>query len=206
MRRLRPFGALVLATAAWGVATSAGKYAVGGLGAFTTLFIEVSTGALVLWAVMWRVRPRWTVAVGQYAFLGLLEPLIAYGALDLGLQHTGAADAALLDGLQSMMVLILGVIFVNAAVGARSVAGVLIATAGGALPAGAHLTPGAGLGDGLVLFAGLAASASVLVVSGLAADASALELTAYQDPDLLYLTDDPEEAVQIIIAAHRAVL
>jgi uncharacterized protein (TIGR00730 family) len=27
-----------------------------------------------------------------------------------------------------------------------------------------------------------------------------------EDPDLLHLTDDPEEAVQIIIAAHRAVL
>ncbi len=105
---------------------------------------------------------------------------MAYGALDLGLQRTGAAEAALLDGLQSCMVLILGTIFIGEAIRRRSVAGVLIATIGGALLTGAHFTPKAGLGDALVLIGSLGASASVIVVHRLAPQTSILELTAYQ--------------------------
>ncbi|GES34227.1 DMT family transporter [Streptomyces angustmyceticus] len=168
------------AAGSWGVATAVAKYAVDGIGAFTTLFIEVGTASAVLWIAMLRVRPRRTVPLRHYLFLGLLEPVVAYGALDLGLRRTGAADAALLDGLQSVMVLVMGVLFIKEAVNRRSVAGVVVATVGAALLAGAHLTIDAGIGNALVLLGSLGASASVIVVSRLAADASALELTAYQ--------------------------
>jgi drug/metabolite transporter (DMT)-like permease len=177
---LRPYGALVLAAASWGAATAVAKFAVAGLGPFTTLFIEVATAAVVLWVAMALARPRRTVPLRYYLGLALLEPVVAYGALDLGLARTTAADAALLDGLQSVMVLLLGVIFVRERVGRRSVAGVLVATAGAALLFGAHLTLNAGIGNALVLLGSLGASASVIVVSRLARDATALELTAYQ--------------------------
>ncbi|WP_161981717.1 DMT family transporter [Streptomyces sp. TM32] len=98
----------------------------------------------------------------------------------LGLQHTGAADAILLDGLQSALVLVMGVIFIKEAVTRRSVAGVLVATVGAALLTGAHFTLSGSIGDALVLLGALGASASVIVVSRLAAEASALELTACQ--------------------------
>ncbi|WP_446750852.1 hypothetical protein [Streptomyces sp. G7(2002)] len=64
-----------------------------GIGPFTTLFIEVGTAAAALWITMLRVRPRRTVLLRHYLFLGLLEPVVAYGALDLGLQRTGAPDS-----------------------------------------------------------------------------------------------------------------
>ncbi|TXC97443.1 DMT family transporter [Streptomyces sp. ISID311] len=180
LHRLRPYGALIAAAGSWGVATAVAKYAVDGIGAFTTLFIEVGTAAAALWIAMLRVRPRRTVPLRHYLFLGLLEPVVAYGALDLGLQRTGAADAALLDGLQSAMVLVMGVVFIKEAVTRRSVAGVLVATVGAALLTGAHFTLSGSIGDALVLLGALGASASVIVVSRLAAEASALELTAYQ--------------------------
>ncbi|MEV6804742.1 DMT family transporter [Streptomyces sp. NPDC017082] len=180
MNRLRPYGALIVAAGSWGVATAVAKYAVDGIGAFTTFFIEVGVAAAVLWAAMLWVRPRRTVPLRHFAFLGLLEPVVAYGALDLGLQRTGAADAALLDGLQSAMVLVMGVVFIKEAVSRRSVAGVLVGTVGAALLTGAHFSVDVGIGNGLVLLGSLGASASVIVVSRLAAGASALELTAYQ--------------------------
>lgn len=180
LHRLPPYGALIAAAGSWGVATAVAKYAVDGIGAFTTLFIEVGTAAAALWIAMLRMRPRRTVPLRHYLFLGLLEPVVAYGALDLGLQRTGAADAALLDGLQSAMVLVMGVVFIKEAVTRRSVAGVLVATVGAALLTGAHFTLSGRMGDALVLLGALGASASVIVVSRLAAEASALELTAYQ--------------------------
>ncbi|MEV5480148.1 MULTISPECIES: DMT family transporter [Streptomyces] len=173
LHRLRPYGALIAAAGSWGVATAVAKYAVDGIGAFTTLFIEVGTAAAALWIAMLRMRPRRTVPLRHCLFLGLLEPVVAYGALDLGLQRTGAADAALLDGLQSAMVLVMGVVFIKEAVTRRSVAGVLVATVGAALLTGAHFTLSGSIGDALVLLGAM--GASVIVVSRLAAEASALE-------------------------------
>ena len=180
MTGLRAYAALVFAAGSWGIATATAKYAVGPLGAFTTLIIELAAAMAVLWPAAVLRRVRRSVPLRRYLILGLVEPTVAFGALDLGLQRTTASDAALLDGLQSCMVLVLGVLLIKEAVTRRSALGVLVATIGGALLAGAHFTPRAVLGDGLVLVGSLAASWSVILVSRLAERASALELTAYQ--------------------------
>lgn len=180
MRGLRAYAALVLAAGGWGVATAMAKYAVGPLGAFTTLIIELATAVAVLWPAVWLRREKRSVPLRRYLLLGFVEPVVTFGALDLGLQRTSAADAALLDGLQSCFVLVLGLLLLKEAVKRRAVLGVLVATVGGALLAGAHFTPRAALGDGLVLIGSLAASWSVILVSRLAEQASALEMTAYQ--------------------------
>lgn len=180
MHRIRVYGALIAAAGSWGTATAVAKYAVGGLGAFTTLFIEIGTAAVILWIAMIRVRPARIVPIHHYLFLALLEPVVAYGALDLGLQRTGASEAALLDGLQSAMVLVMGMVFLKEAASRRSVAGVAVATAGAALLTGAQVSLNGSIGNALVLLGSLGASASVIVVSRLAAQATALELTAYQ--------------------------
>jgi drug/metabolite transporter (DMT)-like permease len=187
---LRAYAALAFATASWGVGTATAKYAVGPLGAFTTLIIELFAASLVLWLAMATRarrarrsgsgrRPR-SIPLRRYLLLGLVEPVITYGALDLGLQRTSAADASLLDGLQSCIVLVLGVLLLKEAVTRRSLAGVLVATLGGALLAGAHFTARGLLGDALVLLGSLGGSWSVILVSTMTEQADALELTAYQ--------------------------
>jgi drug/metabolite transporter (DMT)-like permease len=157
-----------------------GKYAVGGIGAFTTLFVECGTAAVFLWMLMlFRRTPR-TVPLRYYVFLGLLEPFVCYGALDLGLRTAGAADAALLVALLPVMVLALGVVFARESVGWRGVTGALVSTVGAVLLTTVDLAVVGGFGDLFVLLADLGAAASVLVVNNLSTRASALEITAYQ--------------------------
>lgn len=180
MNRLRPFVALLLSTAAWGIEITVAKYAVDGLGGFTTLFVESAVAAVVLWGLLLRSGVRRTVPLRHYAVLGLVEPFLLYSALNVGLQNAQAADASLLVALLPVMVLVLSVVFVKERVSLRSLAAVLIATAGGALLATTHVNARVGLGDGLVLVACLAAASSVLLVNRLTTQASALEITAYQ--------------------------
>ena len=180
MDRLRSYAALILATAAWGVEFTVAKYAVEGLGGFTTLFIESATAAAVLWAVMLRKRVPRAVPLRNYVVLGLVEPFLLYSALNVGLRLTKAADASLLVALLPVMVLVLSVIFIRERVGLRSLLAVLIATAGGLLLVTAHVSASVGLGDALVLVACLASAASVLMVNRLTARAATLEITAYQ--------------------------
>jgi drug/metabolite transporter (DMT)-like permease len=170
--RLRSYAALILATAAWGVEFTVAKYAVEGLGGFTTLFIESATAAAVLWAVMLRKRVPRAVPLRNYVVLGLVEPFLLYSALNVGLRLTKAADASLLVALLPVMVLVLSVIFIRERVGLRSLLAVLLVTA--------HVSASVGLGDALVLVACLASAASVLMVNRLTARAATLEITAYQ--------------------------
>ncbi|MEO6703554.1 MAG: DMT family transporter [Jatrophihabitantaceae bacterium] len=179
-RSLRPYAALLFAAASWGVGSTGAKYAVDRLGAITTLTIGVGTAAALLWTVLLVRRPVRVVPLRRYLLLALLEPTVAYGGLDLGLRRTTASDAALLDGLQSAMVLVIGLIALKEAASRRSVTGVLIATFGAALVAGVNVSFSASLGNALVLLGTLGASASVVLVSVLARDGSALEITAYQ--------------------------
>ncbi len=178
--RLRPYSALVLATGAWGVEITVSKYAIEGLGSFTTLFIESGVAAVVLWLAMLCARPHRVVRIRDYAVLGLTEPFVCYGALNLGLRGTGAANAALLIALLPVMVLILGVVFVKEPVSQRSLTAVLIATIGGVLLATVHVTARVGTSDILVLISCLAGAATVLMVNRLAARSSVLEITAFQ--------------------------
>jgi hypothetical protein len=64
MRRIGHHAALVAATVAWGVEIVVGKYAVGGIGAFSTLFVESGTAATFLWILMLFRLPRRTVRCG----------------------------------------------------------------------------------------------------------------------------------------------
>jgi drug/metabolite transporter (DMT)-like permease len=180
---MRAYAALAFAPISWGVGAAMAKYAVGPLGAFTTLIIELFAASLVLWAAMARRPAGWrarSIPLRRYLLLGLVEPVITYGALDLGLQRTSAATATLLDGLQSCIVLVLGLLLLNEAISRRSLAGVMVATLGGVLLAGAHFTARGLLGDGLVLIGSLGGSWSVILVSSMTEQADALELTAYQ--------------------------
>jgi drug/metabolite transporter (DMT)-like permease len=176
----RPYLFLIFATAGWGVTTPISKHVIAHLGAFTTVGVQILAGAAALWVVALVKRKRRVGSLSSYAILGLLEPAVTYSALDLGLLHTSASDAALLNGLQPGFVLVLGVLFGAERLTRRSLASVGVASLGAMLVAGARLSLAAGIGDGLVLVSCLAASITVLLASRLAARVSAIELTAYQ--------------------------
>lgn len=177
---VKSFAALIVATLSWGCATAVAKFSVSGLGPVTTLFVESATAASVLWAAMLRVRPRRTTPLRSYIYLAALEPIVTYGALDLGLQHAGAANAAMLDGLESAIVLVLAVCFMRELPNRRTVVGLLTATFGALLIFGVHISRTELMANGLVLIGSVGGSASVIVVSRLAVRSSPLELTAYQ--------------------------
>jgi len=178
--RLGYYAALVVATLLWGVEIVVGKYAVGGIGAFTTLFIECGMAAGCLWPLLlWRGHRR-VVPLKQFAFLGLLEPFACYGALNVGLLTASAADAALLLALLPVIVLILGIVFAGESVGWRGITGAIVSTVGAVFLTTVDITMVGGFGDLFVILATLSAAYAVLVVSRLSARASALEITAYQ--------------------------
>lgn len=178
--RYRPYGALAAAAACWGVVTPAEKYAVGGIGPFATLLVECMAAAIVVSLnPRIRVRGRQT-PLWRYALLGLLEPGLTFGALNLGLRHTSAGSAALLDGLQPCFLLILGVVLLGEQATFRATVAVGIATAGVVVVTAWHATLAVGAGDVLVLLAPLAGSLASIVVSRLSAVADAVEITTYQ--------------------------
>ena len=162
------------------MAATGDKYAVQRLGSITTLTLGLGAAAVVLWCVMLVRRPRRIVRIRSYLCLALLEPTIAYGGLDLGLRHTTAATASLLDGLQSAMVFLMGWLFLRERPRAKGLVGVAVAALGALFLTGSGTSMSHWSGNGLVLLGTLGASASVLVVNRLAPDADALELTAWQ--------------------------
>jgi drug/metabolite transporter (DMT)-like permease len=176
----RGYVALGVAAACWGVTTPIEKYAVAGMGAFNVLAVEAVAAALVIFGIATARGVRPSVPQWRYALLGLVEPGVTFGALNLGLRYTPAATAALLDGLQPCFVLVFGALLLRERVSLRSGAGVAIATAGVALLVAWHATIRLGLSDALVLGGALAASLSVILVKWLAASAGTLELTSYQ--------------------------
>lgn len=183
MKRLGYYAALVVATLAWGVEIVVGKYAVAGLGAFTTLSIECAAAAGFLWVLtLCRRTPRQRrkVPLRHYAFLGLLEPFVCYGALNLGLLTASAADASLLVALLPVIVLVLGVAFAGESVGWRGATGALVSTAGAVLLTTLDLTVDGNFGNLFVVLANLGAAGAVLVVNRLSKHGSVLEITTWQ--------------------------
>lgn len=164
----------------WGVVTPAEKYAVAGMGPLNTLVVECAAAAVIV-AVGSGVRARRRRApLWCYALLGLLEPGLAFGALDLGLRYTSAGTAALLDGLQPCFLLILGAVLLSERVTPRAVAAVAVATGGVVVLTAWHATFAVQAGDGLVLLGSLAASTATIAVRRLSAVADAVEITRYQ--------------------------
>lgn len=180
MRRgWQPYVALVFAASCWGIATTVAKLAVRDLGPFSTLVIELFAASVVLWTIK-LVRREWTpVPVAPLLGLALLEPVLAYGALNLGLMWTDASQAALLDGLQTVLVLALAYVFLRESPSRRAICCAAVATTGAVILVLSDVSLHAGIGSALVFLGALGASGSVLVVNRLSDRVSVLDTTAY---------------------------
>jgi drug/metabolite transporter (DMT)-like permease len=178
--RRAPVLALVAAAVSWGVATTGTKYALRGIGPLSLLTLELVLATAVLWAVTALRgfhRPSSLLRVG---LMGLCEPAIAYLSETLGLTRTSATDGALIQGLESVFVVILAAVLLHEAIGRSVGAAIVLATVGLVVLEGGGGLAGPGLGDALVLFGALSAAAYTILARGLDREDDPLSVTALQ--------------------------
>ncbi|MCO5996429.1 DMT family transporter [Actinoallomurus rhizosphaericola] len=173
---------LLLASAIWGCWSTGEKYALRGLPVMTMLGVTLAAATALLWAVLLAKGHRRPAGrrLGALALLGLLEPMIGYGAIGLGLTSIEAAQAALLSGTESCFVVVLAAIAARRLPTGRGVAGVVLATAGVAALGGAHPEARLTAGDLLVLLGSLSAAGYSVLADRVVANVEPLVVTTYQ--------------------------
>ncbi len=176
----RPAVALVVAAGLWGVAVSGTKYALGGFDPVTLLSIELLAGAGVLWAALlvrgYRSPGSWWLP----ALLGLLEPALAYLGDTFGLSLTSAVHGAVINGLESGLVVLLAAVLLRETVTRPAILAIVVALGGLVVLAGAGAGGGTAAGDLLVAGGVLSASLYTIVAKRFDDGSDALSLTAWQ--------------------------
>jgi len=100
--------AALFAALCWGVSTVMSKAALVGFAPVTLLVLQLSVSVACLWSLVWLRRPERTPwrTVAKFAWLGLLEPGLAY-LLDLtGLANTEASGATLIQSSESILIVL----------------------------------------------------------------------------------------------------
>jgi drug/metabolite transporter (DMT)-like permease len=178
----RPAVALVVAAGLWGVAVSGTKYALGGFDPVTLLSIELLAGAGVLWVALlargYRPPKSWWLP----AVLGLLEPALAYLGDTFGLSLTSAVHGAVINGLESGLVVLLAAVLLRETVTRPAIFAIVVALGGLAVLAGVGTGTDSGTAAGDLLVAGGVLSASLYTIVAKRFDdgSDALSLTAWQ--------------------------
>ncbi len=178
----RPAVALVVAAGLWGVAVSGTKYALGGFDPVTLLSVELLAGAGVLWIALlirgYRPPRSWWLPV----VLGLLEPALAYLGDTFGLSLTSAVHGAVINGLESGLVVLLAAVLLRETITRPAILAIVVALGGLAVLAGVGTRAGGGTAAGDLLVAGGVLSASLYTIVAKRFDdgSDALTLTAWQ--------------------------
>ncbi|MFI5933797.1 DMT family transporter [Actinoplanes sp. NPDC051494] len=179
-RAVRPLAALVTAALFWGSAGTFIKFALDSWQPMTLLTVQLLGANLVLWPLLLirgYHRPR---QLGRLALIGVLEPGVCYALITIGLQHTTAANAAVISGLESCLVVVLAAIFLRERLAARGVLGLLLAVVGVLVLGGAAPDSSLNIGDILTFGGILAAAVYVLIARGIADSVDPLTMTAHQ--------------------------
>jgi len=178
----RPAVALVVAAGLWGMAVSGTKYALGGFDPVTLLSIELLAGAGVLWVALlvrgYRPPRSWWLP----AVLGLLEPALAYLGDTFGLSLTSAVHGAVINGLESGLVVLLAAVLLRETITRPAILAVVVALGGLAVLAGVGTGASGGTAAGDLLVAGGVLSASLYTIVAKRFDdgSDALSLTTWQ--------------------------
>lgn len=176
----RALGALVVASACWASANLFAKAGLATLPPMTLLAIQLAAATAVLWVALLVRGYRRPARMGLIATMGVLEPAIAYAAVNLGLTLTSASDASLLAGTETVFVVLLAWMFLGQRPSARTLGAVALAVAGVMVISGSAPSTDALAGNALVLLGALSAAGYVVVASRVAPDSDALALTAHQ--------------------------
>jgi O-acetylserine/cysteine efflux transporter len=163
-----------------GGVVSGTKYALRGFGPGTLLSIELLAATGVLWAALlirgYRPPGSWWLP----ALLGLLEPALAYLGDTFGLSGTSAVHGAVINGLESALVVILAAMLLRETATRAAVVAVVVALGGLVVLAGAGEGHGTQVGDLLVAGGVLSASLYTIVAKRFDDGSDALSLTAWQ--------------------------
>lgn len=171
---------LLIAALGWGSANTATAYALGGIEPFTMLFIKLAAAAAVLWIVALARGAKPVRSYRNIAALGLLEPLLAYGALTVGLVWTTATNASLIGATESAFVVVLAAIFLKEKITYRSAGGVILAMIGVMALEGFDFVGGFNIGDWIVLGGSLAAGFYVVIAAKTVQHTDAITMTVWQ--------------------------
>jgi drug/metabolite transporter (DMT)-like permease len=162
------------------MAVTGTKYALGGFDPVTLLSIELMAGAGVLWAALlirgYRPPGSWWLP----ALLGLLEPALAYLGDTFGLSLTSAVHGAVINGLESGLVVVLAGVLLRETITRSAIVAVVAALAGLAVLAGAGAGHSTAAGDLLVAGGVLSASLYTIAAKRFEDGSDALSLTAWQ--------------------------
>jgi drug/metabolite transporter (DMT)-like permease len=178
--KAKAFGALTLGAIGWGTSTTAIKFSLESWPPLTMLMVQLLAANLVLWSALlirgYRRpdKPKWVMLAG------LLEPGLCYVLITFGLLHTTAANAALISGLESSIVVLLATLLLKERFGLRSALGVAMALAGMVLIEGFRGSNGIHSGDFLVLAGIVCASLYVTTARAARFASDPLTVTAHQ--------------------------
>ena len=173
--------ALVAATACWGSSVVTVKVASRGLTSWALTAIELTTTLLVLAAVVVFGRIKLTKPSWGIAFAGFLEPTLAYVLINSGMARTSGTHAAIVIGLQSLLVVVLAAVLHKHLPSKRVMLGLAIALTG-LIAVTSSKSSGAPtvFGDALVLIGVTCAAGYIVLAHGLAEKHDAVEFTFYQ--------------------------
>ena len=176
----RPAVALLAAAGLWGVAVTGTKYSLGGFDPVTLLSIELIAAAGVLWVALllrgYRPPESWWLP----ALLGLLEPALAYLGDTLGLSRTSAVHGAVINGLESGLVVVLAAVLLRETITRPEIVAVVGALGGLAVLASAGEHRSTAAGDLLVAGGVLSASLYTIAAKRFDDGSDALALTTWQ--------------------------
>jgi drug/metabolite transporter (DMT)-like permease len=131
-RRLALLFAFLTATL-WGTAYIAGKYALQALPPFTAAAVRFALAVAVLWPLllaMRRVEKLERRDVPLLIAASLFQATFYFALQYVGMQHTTAANTALIVNTRPIFVAILSAVWTHQALRARQVVGILLAFAG----------------------------------------------------------------------------
>ena len=157
--------ALVAASVIWGSSFVATKPMLGSVSPLSVATLRFAIAVAVLWPLVLRTGRR--PALGRLpALMGFLGVFLAYTCQNVGLAHTSATNAALIQGGIPVLIALLAVALLGERLTAPILTGIGLSLAGVAavvLGGGGGELGIAALGDGLVLVSGLAMAAYLVV-------------------------------------------
>jgi drug/metabolite transporter (DMT)-like permease len=170
--------AAILAALCWGASTVMSKAVLEKISPVSLLVMQLGASVIVLWLVVWIRRPAkgtWH-EIARFAWLGLLEPGLAYFLGLMGLADTKAGGATLIHSSEAIMIVIISAILFREWPGLRFIV-LSVFAFGGLLVALGYLNHEIGgsslLGTSLI-FCGTASAAFYVVLSG--------RIAMYADP------------------------
>jgi drug/metabolite transporter (DMT)-like permease len=161
----------VLAALCWGMATVMSKGALSDFPPLALLTIQLATSVIVLWTslVLRGVSLPGRREGWRLAWLGLLEPGLAYAFALIGLSATGAGSATLIGATESVMIAALAALLLKERITLRFAVLSAVAIGGLILAVGLKdMESDAFVGDAFIL-AGTAAAALYVVLTSRAA-------------------------------------